>query len=147
VDWNSATVSLLDQLQLPVRQMARDLSDTAYFEVEEDGRAVQHRPRLDDVEGRQFLREDVALFARAVNPYNRLRTVTICNGMYSSGCYGAVRALTDARFRDRNAAHLQDRFAGSESFCILSRVTVERGAPLTPDWTDPANRLFEWSRD
>jgi len=75
-----------------------------------------------------------------------VRTVTICNGMYSSGSYGAVRALTDARFRDRNAAYLQDRFAGSESFCILSRVLVESGPALTPDWTVPENRLFEWSR-
>jgi hypothetical protein len=147
VDWNRATVSLLDQLQLPVRQMASwDSPEGAYFEVEESGRTVQHRPRLDEVQGRQILSEDVALFARAVNPYNRLRTVSICNGMYSSGCFGAVRALTDARFRDRNAAYLQDRFGASESFCILSRVRVEAGVAVTPDWTVPESRLFEWSR-
>ena len=147
VDWNRATVSLLNQLQLPVRQVARDLpEEVAYFEVEDDGCAVRHQPRLDTVQSREILREDVALFARAVNPYNRLRTVSICNGMYSSGSYGAVRALTDARFRDRNAAYLQDRFAGSQSFCILFRVQVEPGAPMTPDWSVEANRLFEWSR-
>jgi hypothetical protein len=106
----------------------------------------QHRPHLDEVQGRPVLREDVALFARAINPYNRLRTVTICNGMYSGGSYGTVRALTDARFRDRNAAYIKEHFAGSESFCILTRVTIERGVPLTPDWTIPERRLFEWSR-
>lgn len=145
VDWNRATVSLLDQLQLPVRQVARDTPEEAYFEVEEDGHIAQHRPRLEQIAGRRVLREDVVLFARAVNPYNRLRSVSICNGMYSAGSYGAVRALTDARFRDRNAAYLRQRFGSSESFCILSRVRVEPGAPLTPDWTIPANRLFEWS--
>jgi hypothetical protein len=148
VDWNQATRSLLNQLQFPVRQVARESpEDAACFEVEEDGHIIRHQPRLETVQDREILLEDVALFARAVNPYNRLRTVTICNGMYSSGCYGAVRALTDARFRDRNAAYLQDRFAGSETFCILSRVMIQPGAPLTPDWTDPANRLFEWARD
>jgi hypothetical protein len=147
VDWNQATRSLLDQLQLPVRQVNNwDVPDGAYFEVEENGRTSQHRPRLEAMQGRKILRGDVALFARATNPYNRLRTVTICNGMYASGCYGVVRALTDARFRDRNAGYLQDRFAGSESFCILSRVEVLPGAPVTPDWTVAENRLFEWSR-
>jgi hypothetical protein len=147
VDWNQATGSLLNQLQLPVRQVANwNSAEDAYFEVEQNGRKVQHRPRQTEVQGKTILSEDVALFARAVNPYNRLRTVTICNGMYSGGSYGAVRALTDAGFRDRNAAYLRDRFPGSQSFCILSRVKIQPGAPLTPDWTVPENRLFEWSR-
>ena len=76
----------------------------AYFEVTDgDGRSTIHRPRLDESHGRKILREDVALFARAVSPFNRKRFVTICNGMYGRGTYGAVRALTDERFRDRNA--------------------------------------------
>ena len=89
--------------------------------------------------------EDVALFARAINPFNRKRTVTICNGMYGSGTYGAVRALTDERFRDRNAEYVHDRFAASESYSILTRVKVLDGVALTPDWTIPENRLYEWS--
>ncbi len=148
VDWNEATSSVLDHLQLPVRQISRwDKEGGAYFEVtEEDGGKVAHRPRLQGSGGRTILREDVALFARAASPYNRKRTVTNCNGMYGSGTYGAVRALTDERFRDRNAEYLQDRFASSEAFCILTRVTVENGVTLTPDWTLPVTRLFEWSR-
>ena len=146
VDWNSATSSLLDELRLPVRQVSADSPEDAYFEVEENGHTIQRRPRLELFGERQILREDVALFARSTNPYNRVRTVTICNGMYSSGSYGAVRALTDTRFRDRNASYLQDRFGDNESFCILFRVRVERGAAVTPDWSLPETLLFEWSR-
>lgn len=148
VDWNEATSSVLDRLQLPVRQVSDwGKEGGAYFEVTgEDGGKVPHRPQLGESGGRTILREDVALFARAVSPFNRKRFVTICNGMYGRGTYGAVRALTDERFRDRNAEYIQDRFANSEAFCILTRVTVENGVALTPDWTLPETRLFEWSR-
>ncbi|HET7247047.1 MAG TPA: hypothetical protein VFJ07_19655 [Streptosporangiaceae bacterium] len=151
VDWNKATSSVLERLQLPVKQVSRlgeDEPGDAYFEVlGENGKPVIHRPRLDEVGGRKILREDVALFARAVNPYNKKRFVTICNGMYGRGTYGAVRALTDERFRDRNAEYLEETFGdSSDAFCILSRVIVENGEVLTPDWTLPETRLFEWSR-
>jgi hypothetical protein len=148
VDWNVATSSVLGRLQLPVLQVNDwDKKGGAYFEVtEDDGRKVAHRPRLGESDDKKILREDVALFARAVNPFNRKRTVTICNGMYGRGCYGVVRALTDERFRDRNMEYIQARFANSETFCILTRVTVENTVTLTPDWTLPETRLFEWSR-
>ena len=98
----------------------------AYFEVTEtDGRTVTHHPRLEESGDRTILREDVALFARAVSPFNRKRYLTICNGMYGRGVYGAVRALTDERFRDRNMEYIQARFENSAAFCILTRVTVE----------------------
>lgn len=153
VDWNLATISILDRLQLPVRQVNEwDQPNGAYFEVEDaDGRKIAHRPVLrapgeGEPGERADLREDVALFARAVSPFNRKRFVTICNGMYGRGTYGAVRALTDERFRDRNMEYIQGRFGGSEAFCILTRVTVEHGRTLTPDWTLPETVLFEWSR-
>jgi hypothetical protein len=147
VDWNDATSSMLGRLELPVRQVAEwDKQDGAYFEVVENDRTRRHLPHLEESGGRKILLEDVALFARAVNPYNRKRFVSICNGMYGSGVYGAVRALTDARFRDRNGEYLRERFAGSASFCILTRVKVVNGVTLTPDWTIPGTRLFEWSR-
>ena len=147
VDWNVATSSFLARLQLPVVQVNDWEEGRAYFEVaEDDGRTVEHRPRLEESGGKKILLEDVALFARAVNPFNRKRLVTICNGMYGRGTYGAVRALTDERFRDRNMEYIQARFASSEAFCILTRVTVENTVTLTPDWTLPETRLFEWSR-
>jgi hypothetical protein len=148
VDWNLATSSVLERLELPVKQIIEwDKEGGAYFEVtEEDGQKVPHRPRLDRRGDRKILREDVALFARAESPFNRRRFVTICNGMYARGTYGAVRALTDERFRDPNAQYLRDTFGDSPAFCILVRVTVENGRALTPDWTLPETRLFEWSR-
>ena len=148
VDWNAATSSVLARLQLPVAQINEwDKEGGAYFEVtEEDGRKVQHRPLLEESGGREILREDVALFARAVSPFNQKRFVTICNGMYGRGVYGAVRALSDERFRDRNAEYIRAQYATSEAFCLLIRVTVENTLTLTPDWTLPETRLFEWSR-
>jgi hypothetical protein len=64
--------------------------------------------------------------------------------MYGHGTHGVVRALTDAIFRDRNAGYLKERFAGCDSFCLLTRVAVESGVLVTPDWTVEDNRLFEW---
>ena len=146
VDWNDATKAVLDRLDLPVRQVSDwDEEEGVYFEtIEEGGRPVQHRPLLEESGGKPILREDVALFARAVSPFNRKRIVTICNGMYGRGTYGAVRALTDERFRDRNMEYIQARFPDAEAYCILTRVTVENGVTLTPDWTLPETRLFEW---
>jgi hypothetical protein len=148
VDWNQATSSVLGHLQLPVTQVTNwDEPGGTYFEVTaEDGQKVRHRPRLDEWGGRKILREDVALFARAQSPFNKRRFVTICNGMYGRGTYGAVRALTDERFRDSNMEYIQARFANSEAFCLLTRVTVENGVTLTPDWTMPETVLFEWPK-
>ena len=169
IDWNTATSTTLNRLQLPVRQIADwDAPGGQYFEVEQDGKPVRHRPILQEVSGprestgaisaiqtalaaygaagfKGILLEDVALFARAVSPFNKRRTVTICNGMYGRGTYGAVRALTDARFRDRNAAYLQSRFGSSAAYCLLTRVPIVDGATLTPDWTTGEYTLFEWS--
>jgi len=159
VDWNTATTNVLERLRLPVRQVA-DWSkpDGQYFEVDEDGKKVRHRARLEkrsgnedgvETEGgpedKEILLEDIALFARAVNPLNRKRTVTICHGMYGRGTYGAVRALTDAYFRDRNSEYVRTRFGGSDTYCVLMRVPILDGATLTPDWTLDEYTLFAWS--
>lgn len=146
IDWNAATSTLLEDLQLPVRQIANwgegGAADDVYFESD-DGQ--KFRPELDEAEGKKKLRFDVALFARAVNPYNKLRTVTICSGMYGRGTYGAVRALTDARFRDRNTRYVNSTFGNKSSYCIITRVPVRNGATITPDWTEDDFKLFEWS--
>ena len=146
IDWNEATSSVLQKLQLPVQQIADwDTEGGQYFEVEGGGQDNQFRPVLEKSGNQVILREDVALFARAVNPFNQERTVTVCNGMYSRGTYGAVRTLTDAKFRNRNADYLRARFGDSTSYCIVTRVPVINGAAVTPDWTTGDHTLFEWS--
>jgi hypothetical protein len=147
VDWNVATSEVLERLALPVRQVA-DWSKPGgqYYEVYHGKTTVRHRPILENASGRPILREDVALFARAVNPFDRKRTVSICNGMYGRGTLGAVRALTDRKFRDRNAEYIQPRIAQSEAYCLLTKVPVVQGTTLTPDWTSGEHVLFDWSR-
>jgi transcriptional regulator with XRE-family HTH domain len=146
IDWNAVTSSALRKLELPVRQVADwDTEGGQYFEVNESGSVIKHGPVLDKSGDRVALREDVALFARAVNPDNRRRYITICNGMYGRGTYGVVRALTDANFRDRNVEYLLSRFGDSKSYCILTRVLIApNGQTLTPDWTIDDYKLFEW---
>lgn len=148
VDWNTITKDTLKWLSLPVRQVADwDTDGEQYFEVEDNGKVVRHQPELEkaDIHPKGTLHADVALFARAVSPFNRQVTVTICNGMYGRGTYGVVRALTDAKFRDRNSDYLRSRFGSSETYCILTRVPILDGATLTPDWTGGDYTLFEWS--
>jgi hypothetical protein len=146
VDWNQATRSLLSELELPVEQVSDwTAPDGPYFEARGADSLARFRAALRGANESLVLHEDVALFARAVNPFNRHRTVTICNGMYASGTFGAVRALTDARFRDRNTKFVRETFVSHQVFCILMRVRVERGVAITPDWTVPSNRLFEWT--
>ncbi|GGO64195.1 helix-turn-helix domain-containing protein [Nonomuraea cavernae] len=138
VDWNDLTADVIHHLGLPVRQINDwDGSAGPYFEAGSE----RHHPRLRD-DG--VLLEDVALFYRGPNPLNRKRTLTICNGMYGRGTLGAVRTLTDSRFRDRNAAYVNDRFGDSESFAILTRVSILNGLVMTPDWTQEESRLHEW---
>ncbi|EOD67561.1 hypothetical protein H480_15791 [Amycolatopsis vancoresmycina DSM 44592] len=142
VDWNPVTKEVMQRTGLPVRQVSRDDEpENNGFSVEEDGETRLFRSRLD---GAGHLLEDVALFYRCVSPFNRKRTVTVCNGMYGRGTYGAVRALTDRRFRDRNWEYLRERFSGAENFSIVSRIPVTGSSGLTPDWTVEDNRLHEW---
>jgi transcriptional regulator with XRE-family HTH domain len=147
VDFNKVTTAVLDSLGVPVRQQTRltdDPDDEGAFEVRTTPRA-EHRPILNKDDGNRILVEDVAHFCRGQSPYNALRTVTVCNGMFGRGVYGAVRALTDARFRDRNAAYVRNRFPAAQTYSILARVKVVNGEVITPDWNLPDNILHEWS--
>jgi len=142
VDWNSVTRDVIERVDLPVEQVSRvDDAEHGGFRVQQDGRPKLFEPKLDR---REHLLEDVAHFYRGESPFNRKRTVTVCNGMYGRGTLGAVRALTDARFRDRNTTYVRQRFGDVESFSIISRVPVVGGQGLTPDWTLEENRLHEW---
>jgi len=141
--WGSKVVDLIDALQLPVTQVSSHDGRAGFLVGGPGGQLIA--PELSESDGRPRLRTDVAHFYRGPNPYNRRRTVTICNGMYARGTYGAVRALTDPRFRDRNEQYLSDRFGGNSVMSIVMRVSVVFGEKtLTPDWTLEEHRLHEW---
>jgi hypothetical protein len=133
------------RLDLPVRQVsARDRAE-AYFEVTNAEAPVRYGPVLLNVGDEATVAEDVAHFYRGPNPFNTKRTVTICNAMYARGTLGAVRTLTDAKFRDRNEAYIASRFGQSNAFSVLSRVQLIESVVVTPDWTLSDVRLHEWS--
>ncbi len=145
VDWNVVTRELLDRVDLPVSQVTRhDESEAGGFVVGQGDAERVLAPRLGHVEGNEVLLEDIAHFYRGPNPFNHKRTVTVCNGMYGRGTLGAVRALTDERFRDRNADYLRTTFAGLAAYSVLTRVSVVNGQVVTPDWNLPESRLYEW---
>lgn len=140
VDWNKATRNLLRLADMPVEQVSGGPAD-AHFRVQTDGEPRRLYAELAE-DGTPLA--DIGHFFRAPNPYNRKRTVTICNGLSSRGVLGVVRSLTDEKFRDRNADYLRERFAGAEAYSILMRVLVVDGAVVTPDWTRPDTHLHEW---
>ena len=150
VDWNPVTADILRRAHLPVLPGDRPNEDLygGYFTVvtgADEGKTFA--PILDEgvSGGRPILQEDIAHFFRATNPYNRLRSLTLCNGMFARGTYAAVRTLTDARFRDRNEQFLLERFGGFDRFSVLARALVTlRGEVVTPDWTMEENRLHVW---
>ena len=100
IDWNRLTRIILERLHLPIRQVADwSVDGGQYFEGDINGATSQYRPELRKAGGDKiFLDEDVALFARAVNPFNPARTVTVCNGMYGRGTYGEPRSLRIPNF-------------------------------------------------
>jgi hypothetical protein len=142
VDWNEATRDMFRRVRIPVSQTTREHADDyGEFTVQENGKKRSFPPTLVKDGQHRVLVEDVAHFYHGRNPYNRKRTVTFLNGMFSRGTLGVVRALTDARFRDRNEAYLRERFGRSDHFSVLTRVPIVNGRVVTPDWTIPDNRL------
>ena len=143
-DWNDLARRIPELVpDFPVRQVS-DLTDPrhAYFEVPTGDGSDMHRPVLSEDDE---LIWDVGLFLRAPNPANHKRTLSVCAGMYSVGTFAVVRSLTDAKFRDRNADYLDKRFSGADAFSVLMRILVLNGhEAVTPDWTVPDNRLYEW---
>ncbi|WP_433269211.1 XRE family transcriptional regulator [Actinosynnema sp. CS-041913] len=145
VDWNVVTRELLDRVDLPVSQVTRHVeAESGGFVVGQGDAKRIFAPKLGRLDDHEVLHEDIAHFYRGPNPFNHKRTVTICNGMYGRGTLGAVRALTDERFRDRNAEYLRRTFAGLAAYSVLTRVSVVNGQVVTPDWNLPESRLYEW---
>jgi hypothetical protein len=149
VDENALLRKMMRLLQgIPVHQAGRDDDSIGGFQATQpDGTVAVFRPVAEPNSEQIIVEEDVAHFFRGPNPYNQARTVTICNGQFARGTYGVVRALTDPKFRDRNAAYLATRFGSSSSFSILCRVSMDGYAVHTPDWTAPGTVLHEWSSD
>ena len=149
VDWNPMTRRVMKALDLPVTQAKRegDDPDAGSFRVPgENGRPRVFRSTLEGDQPQQRLTEDVAQFCRGPNPFNRKRTVTICNGNYGRGTYAAVRTLTDPRFRDRNRAYIEARYTPDDTYSILARASIVAGEVITPDWTLEGTVLHEWSK-
>jgi hypothetical protein len=146
IDWNPVTADIQERMDPPVRQTSRDQGNSqgGFTVLHPDGSASRDFQSRLTKSG--AILEDVAHFFRAPNPFNKARKLTICNGMYGRGTLGAVRALTDAQFRDRNEKYLDDRFGDSEAVSILMRVQIVGGKVLTPDWTDAGTRLDEWPK-
>jgi hypothetical protein len=146
VDWNAVTAHLQHRAEFPVRQVARIGSEEdGGFQVINGADRPLFKPILGAESGaRRVLIEDVAHFYRAPNPFNKERTVTICNGMYGRGTLGAVRALTDANFRARNEEYLRSRFGDLDTLSIITRVPIVNGTAVTPDWSIRGNVLHEW---
>jgi transcriptional regulator with XRE-family HTH domain len=151
VDFNYLTREMQRRLKLPVLQISETVMGSEwdpYYKVEASGGDDRRfRPTIEEVDGRKALVEDVGLLVRAPNPYNRKRTVTMCNAVYARGVFGVVRALTDANFRDRNERFLENQFGRAETFGVLTRVQLSQGTVITPDWTQSANVLYNWSED
>jgi transcriptional regulator with XRE-family HTH domain len=146
VDWNPVTRELMSRVDMPVRQSRRAEDETlGAFEVGPENDATVLTPSARMLGEQAVLTEDVAQIYRSVSPFNIKRTVTLCNGTHQPGTLGMVRALTDARFRDRNERFIRERFAGTDTFTLISRVSVINGVAITPDWSLPGDRLFEWS--
>jgi hypothetical protein len=143
VIWNEITERLSEMTKLPVRQVTEsELPGGDIFVAEIDGKEQQFRPKWSGEDGGS-LTEDVGLLARMPNLLNSSRTLTICNGIYSRGVYGAVRSLTDARLRDGNERYIAAKFGGAESFAILMAVQVINNKAMTPDFNSPGVVLYE----
>jgi transcriptional regulator with XRE-family HTH domain len=146
VDWNPTQRAFMQRIDAPVMQRSED--DPLYrgcFQVVGD-ETRSFAPVIEQVESQAVLVEDVGYFFRGPNPFNRRRTVTLCNGMFGRGVLGAVRALTDKQLRDRNADYLNRRFGDNDSYSILFRVPIiDERVVVTPDWTAPDSVLHTWS--
>jgi transcriptional regulator with XRE-family HTH domain len=154
IAWNDVTRRLNDMLPLPVRQVRDEkIPSGEVFAAEVSPDRVEtflpswlnDNPGTPDKPGE--LVEDVGMLARLPNPYNKLRTLTYCNGIHSRGVLGAVRCLIDDSVRDDNERYLEETFSGSDRFVILMRVGVLGGQIANPNLWSPGTVLFQWPGD
>jgi hypothetical protein len=144
IAWNDKTRRLSEMASLPIRQIEDPQVRTGeIFVVERNGQEERFLPKWEDD---RVLVEDVGLIVRTPNPVNPSQSLTICNGIHSRGVLGAVRALTDARFRESNEKYLSEELVDPEDFAILMRVTVMSGQTMTPRFYSSDCVLYQWSR-
>lgn len=129
---------------IPVRRTTRTDGDQPDgFEVTRDNEKHLFTATIE----RDALIEDVAYIYRCRNPFNTSRTLTLYSGTTGPGTYGAVHALTDVRFRDRNDDYARNSLEQHDTFGLLMRVPIIAGTALTPDWTIKDIRLHQWPDD
>jgi len=147
VDFNPVTRHVMEEIGLQLRQDPREtVEDPGAFVVTTPDGEVRYKPKIRTDGDVRTLKEDVAHFYRGPNPYNKRRTVTICNGMYGRGTEGAAKATTDPLFRDRNYQYAQEHLTEDGAFSLLFRVRISPGGKvLPPDWTQDETRLHEWT--
>jgi hypothetical protein len=145
VEWDDVTSRLNEMTGIPIRQTSDpSVGSGKLFVTEYDDNKNQFLPKWKDEEAGTELVEDVGLLARAPNPFNTNRTLTICQGVHSRGSLGAVRSLTDARIRDSNERYISDNFSSNDLFAIIMRVPVIFGKAMPPDLTAPGGVLYSW---
>jgi hypothetical protein len=150
IGWNEVTRRFQTAVsQVPITQTAvDDLTAGDIFRVfsPDDTKPKLFYPEYEDLGHRKELIADVGYFARLRNPFKINRTLTICNGIFTRGVFGAVRCLTDASVRDENEKYLSERFPDPDAeFAMLLRVPVVTNETLSPDLQNPMARLYEWA--
>jgi hypothetical protein len=146
IGWNKVTRRFQQATsQVPITQVAvDDVKGGDVFTVKTPEGERSFYPEYEDLGDGKELIADVGFVARLRNPFKISRTLTICNGIFSRGVFGAVRCLTDASVREENERYLAERFPEGE-FAMLLRVPVVTNETLSPDLQNPASRLYEWS--
>ena len=146
VGWNIVTRRIQRALgHVPVTQiLVDDLDGGDVFRIDGfDGKPAETRyPEFDED---KELVADVGYIARLRNPFNINRTLTIFNGIFTSGVYGAVRCLTDASVREENERYLAKQFPEGE-FAMLIRVPIVNSEIASPVLQNPESLLFEGRR-
>jgi hypothetical protein len=146
IAWNPVTLRFQNAIsQVPIKQTPTpDLKGGDIFIVDTQGDRRMFYPEYKDLgDGTEQLIADIGYVARLRNPFKISRTLTICNGIFSRGVFGAVRCLTDASVREENEAYIAERFPEGE-FAMLLRLPVVANQTLSPDLQNPSSILFEW---
>jgi transcriptional regulator with XRE-family HTH domain len=149
IGWNPMLRRIQAELtkKLPIEQVedARLATGEVFRVRTEDGAEEHlHFPTTEVIEEATVLTEDISLIARLSNPFNSSRTLTILNGVHSTGVLGAVLALTDETVRAANEQYICSRFPKGD-LAMLVKVPVVSGTVLAPDLQNPETRVFEWA--